>query len=375
MRDTLLTLVILVYKFTLGQEAIIVTEQSIKIGPSRTETFYFGFAEGDVIRISLVELNGKEIQEFEVLEYSSISKLTEFKVAEVKDKTITVQRTGIYAFRIYNGSPLGGRVCKLKLERIPKSVETQNFNTAVLWIDKQDTTWHSYTKEVLIDYDTIYVQKTKKVLDTTILYQESVIEKTERVHSTTNANGNTSIIFFTLPKGTTTTYNTKKVISWAYYVGVGNESQAAYQKDNSALTNLVTNWIGMYSPLAALAVGTLAELTIPTTGDNIKYSLVDTENKNNFQNKLPYKSYDFGDGIAGYKKFTSPMLLNGTYYVILQNDNSFEGIDVHVKVVAIMEEKKYSDKSYTEMVVKPTYEKQIFTDPVIKTRSIPILAN
>lgn len=375
MKCTLLTLFLLVYKFTLGQEAITVTEQSIKIGPSRTETFYFGFAEGDIMRISLVELNGKEIQEFEVLEYPSISKFTEFKVAEVKNKTIAVQRTGIYAFRIYNGSPLGGRVCKLQLERIPKSMDTQNFNTSVIWIDKQDTTWHSYTKDVVVGYDTTYVQKSKKVLDTTLLYQESIFEKSERVHSTTNSNGNTSFVFFSLPQTITTKYNTKKVVSWAYYVGVGDVSEDAYQKDNISLTNLATDLIGLYSPLAAFAVGAISNLTVPTLGDNVKYTLVNLENKNNFQNKLQYKYYDTGDGIAGYKKFIAPSMLQGTYYVILQNDNTLEGIDVNVKAVAIIEEKKYEDVTYIEMVVKPRVEKQIFTDPVIKTSSIPVLIN
>lgn len=131
----------------------------------------------------------------------------------------------------------------------------------------------------------------------------------------------------------------------------------------------------MYSPLAAFAAGALGELTIPTIGNNIKYALVDLDNKNNFQNKLPYKAYDSGDGIAGYKKFISPTMLHGTYYIILQNDNGLEGIDVNVKAVAIIEEKKYKDVSYTEMVVNPRVEKQIFTDPIIKTLSIPVIVN
>lgn len=358
---------------TYAQQPITVTEQTIKIGPSRTETFYFGFAEGDILRITLSETNNKELQEFEIMEYPSISKFTEFKVTELSNKDIMIQKTGVYSFRLFNNSPLGGRVCKLKLERIPKSAETQHFNTSVVWIDKQDTTWHSYTKDVIIGYDTTYVQKSKKVFDTTFLYQESIIEKTERVHSTTNASGNTSIVFFSLPKNVINTYNTKKVVSWAYYVGVGDASEAAYQKDNASLTNFATELIGLYSPLAAFAVGALTMLTVPTTGDNIKYALVDMENKNNFQNKLQYKAFDSGDGIAAYKKFTLPAMLQGTYYVILQNDNSFEGIDVNVKAVAIIEEKKYKDVSFTEMIVKPRVEKQIFTDPVIKTLSIPVL--
>lgn len=358
---------------TFSQQPITITEQTIKIGPSRTETFYFGFAEGDILRITLIETNNKEIQEFEVMEYPSISKFTEFKVTELSNKDITIQKTGVYSFRLFNNSPLVGKVCKLKLERIPKSNETQNFNTSVIWIDKQDTTWHSYTKDVVIGYDTTYVQKSKKVLDTTFIYQESIIEKKERVHSTTNASGNTSIIFFTLPKDIVTTYNSKKVVSWAYYVGVGDASEVAYQKDNASLTNLATDLIGLYSPLAAFAVGAIATLSVPTMGDNINYALVDTENKNNFQNKLQYKAFDGGDGIAGYKKFTLPAMLHGTYYVILQNDNPFEGIDVYLKVVAIIEEKKYKDDSYTDLIVKPRVKKQIFSDPIIKTQSVPVL--
>ena len=375
MKFTLIILTLLLGTKTHAQQVITVTEQTIKIGPSRTEIFYFGFSEGDILRITLVELNGKEIHEFEVMEYPKISKFTEFKVSELNNKDITILKTGVYSFRLFNNSPLGNRVCKLKLERIPKSNETQNFNTSIVWIEKQDTTWHSYTKDVVIGYDTTYVQKTKKIIDTTWLYQESIIEKTERVHSSTNSNGNTSIIFFTLPQNVTTTYSTKKVVSWAYYVGVGDASEAAYKKDNASLTSLATDLIGLYSPLAAFAVGALSSLSVPTVGDNIKYALVDLENKNNFQNKLPYKAYDSGDGIAGYKKFISPTMLNGTFYVILQNDNDFEGINVNVKSVAIIEEKIYKNVTYTEMVIKPKIEKQIFTDPIIKTLSVPVIVN
>lgn len=82
-------------------------------------------------------------------------------------------------------------------------------------------------------------------------------------------------------------------------MGVGDESKAAYQKYNISLTNFASELIGLYSPLSAFAAGALGELTIPTIGDNIKYALVDIDNKNNFQNKLPYKAYDSGDGIAG----------------------------------------------------------------------------
>lgn len=240
MKYTLFILSIFLGFKTFGQQPITVTEQTIKIGPSRTETFYFGFAVGDILRITLNEINGKEIQEFEVMEYPNISKFTEFKISELNTKDIAIQKTGVYSFRLFNNSPLSGRVCKLKLERIPKSNETQNFNTSIIWIDKQDTTWHSYTKDVVIGYDTTYVHKTKKTLDTTLIFQESIIEKTERVHSTTNSNGNTSIVFFSLPQNITTTYNTKKVMSWAYYVGVGDESKAAYQKDNISLTNFAS---------------------------------------------------------------------------------------------------------------------------------------
>lgn len=375
MKNTLITLTLFLGFKAFAQQPITVTEQTIKIGPSGTETFFFGFAEGDILRITVIEINDKEIQEFEVMEYPNISKFTEFKITQLSNKDITIQKTGVYSFRLFNNSLLGGRVCKLKLERIPKSFETQNFNTSVIWIDKQDTTWHSYTKDVVLGYDTTYVQKIKKILDTTLLYQESIIEKSERVHSTTNSNGNTSFVFFSLPQNITTKYNTKKVVSWAYYVGVGDVSEDAYQKDNISLTNLATDLIGLYSPLAAFAVGAISNLTVPTLGDNVKYTLVDLENKNNFQNKLPYKYYDTGDGIAGFKKFIAPTMLHGTYYVVLQNDNTLEGIDVNVKAVAIIEEKKYKDVSYTEMVVRPIVEKQIFTDPVIKTRPMPVLTN
>ena len=130
---------------------------------------------------------------------------------------------------------------------------------------------------------------------------------------------------------------------------------------------------GIYlSPLGSLALGTVANLTLPTIGENVQCQLMDETNKNLFFTGQQCKSYDYGDGIASCKRFTSQGLMQGKYYIALTNDNYVQGIDVNVKVSAIIEHKKFKDEVYIEKQVNPKYEKQIVKEPVISTKELPV---
>ncbi len=49
-----------------------------------------------------------------------------------------------------------------------------------------------------------------------------------------------------------------------------------------------------------------------------------------------------------------------------------QGIDTTVKVVAIIETNIYEDQQYTETDIIPRYEKQVFSNPIIKTLKVPV---
>lgn len=369
-----LTLLLLVLsKLSFGQNPVNVAELTIKLKANSQEEFYYGFAEGDQIIFSCEEASGKNINEIAVIEYPSTTKFTDFKASKVENKTINVINKGVYKFVLKNSHLLKGRICRVKIQRIPKSEELKDFNTTVKWVTEQDTTWNSYTKEVVVGYDTLYEQKTRKKLVLEEKYEEIVMDKNQRNHSQTNGNGNRTHVFFTLPPNEISNYETKEVVAWAYWVGVGEESNVAWQKNREVITSAAKGVASLtLSPLGALAIGAATDLVLPTMGEDVKYGLVDLENKNLYIAGLEYQGYDFGKGVAGYKRFTHESMMQGQYFVLLENDNIMTGIDVNVKVSAIVEHKKYEDETYTDMKVNPRYETKIITEPIIKTNKFPV---
>ncbi|MGL5891133.1 MAG: hypothetical protein ACRC3B_14685, partial [Bacteroidia bacterium] len=324
------------------------------------------------ILFSFSETDGKELKEVEITEYPSNSKFSDFKTSKIENKSIAVSRKGVYKFRFYNSAMLG-RVCKIKIQRIPASEQTRNFNCAVNWQVKQDTTWNSYVKEELTGYDTTYIPRTRKELVKTILKEEVIFDKIQRVHSLTNSNGNKTSVFFTLPQNKISLYQPSKVISWAYWVGVGAEAQNSWNQDVRAIGKLAKGVASYTTPLGALAVGAITELMIPNLGEDVSYSIADEYNRDLFHKDLEYRVWDSGKGVAGYRKFTDQGLMQGTYFVLLSNDNNFQGIDANVKVSAIVETKYFEDKAYNEVKLTPRYEKKIYRDPVIVSRKMPVI--
>lgn len=357
---------------SVAQNPIDVTNQTIKIGGGKSEEIMLGFATGDKILFNFSEIDGKEIKEIEILEYPKNSKFSDFKKSKIENKSLSVLKQSIYIFRFKN-SALGRRICNINVQRIPASEETKNFNTSITWIEKQDTNWNTYTKDVLVGYDTTYQQQKRRELISSDQKENLILDKTERVHSINNGNGNKSFVFFTLPQNITTANKTSNVISWAYWIGVGDEANKAWQANTKAIKSAVIKGAAYFStPLGALAIGAISELVTPKLGEDVKYSIVDQANKTLFAFGQPYKGWDHGKGVAGYKKFSDPSLCQGTFFVCMENDNSWQGIDATVKVIAIVETNEYQDKMVTEMIVNPRYEKKIIKDPVINKYRIPV---
>ncbi len=355
-----------------AQDPIDLTEQTIKLGGMKEELLYVGFAEGDKIVFNFQESGNKEVKEIEIIEYPSSSKFSDYKSKKVENKTISVTKTGVYIFRFKN-TAISGRICKIKIQRIPANEATVKFNSAVNWVTQQDTTWNTFTKDIVVGYDTTYLQKVERELVKTELGEESILDKTQRVHSQTNDHGNRTRLFFTLPRNEAGGLKTKRVISWAYWIGVNEAGKQAWDQNSKVLSKLVKGVAAIYTtPLGALAIGAISDMATPKVGEDVIYGIADQENANLFHAGQPYKIYDEGKGVAGYKRFTDPGICQGTWYIILANDNYVDGIDATVKVVAIIETNTYEDKPYTEQVVTPRTEKQLFKEPVITSRQVPV---
>ncbi|MEW5676051.1 hypothetical protein ABGT15_07030 [Flavobacterium enshiense] len=368
-------LFLLIANSIMAQKAVKVTEQTLKIKPNSTEELQYGFADGDKIVFTFVEENGNKVSEVSVSEYPEVTKFKVLDAKKIKKEELLVTHKSVYKFQFKNTGnyELTG---KLIIQRIPSNHNTANFNTSVKWITEQDTVWNSITKEVVVGYDTLRLQKTRKVAFYEKKYEEMVLDKNQRVNAKTTFDSSTSSVFFSLPKNEISENETKKVIAWAYWVGVGKESNEYWNQNRKMIVGAVQGVASYFStPLGGIAAGAITNLALPSNGEDVEYALVNEENKKLFMEEKPAKSYDFGKGIAAYKRFTEPNLLQGKYFVMMKNDNYVQSIDVNVKISAIMEHKKYKTETYTDTQITPKYSKKIVSEPTIVTRKILVTSD
>src|SRR5688572_13987869 len=156
-------LLLLISQLSIAQlKPIDVAENTLKIARFGEEIFYYGFAEGDKMIFSFEEANGKELKEIEIVELPSSSRFTDYKTSSIRNKTITINRTGIYKFRFTNAA-IAGRVCRFKIQRVPASDLTKNFNTSVSWKTVYDTTYKTESDIYLNRSDTSIVNLADRV--------------------------------------------------------------------------------------------------------------------------------------------------------------------------------------------------------------------
>lgn len=342
-----------------GQKKYVdVAQLTLKIGGNQTEELYYSFAKGDQIVFSFEEVKGKDLKEIEIYELPGSLKFSDFKASEVTDNKIQVHQNCVYKFRFYNSS-LAKRVCKVSIKRIPASDDLITFNTGWKWKILYDTTYIPYEVDSLIGYDTtFYKEKIKELVDVKQVDQ-FVINKTEQVgdKSIITPRNSYSYVPFTLPNDKIEPYKEEKTIAWAYWIGVGKEAKLAYKRNIQEIGSFASNLVSKFvSPLAGFAVGAISKLFLPTSGDNVHYYLMASQNHaENFKNGYHYLYFDSGNGPAGYGKNTHK--LHGTYFVGLHNDNTVYDINVNIKVVVVREIKTYEDKVYTRSKVTPKYIK------------------
>jgi len=206
-------LLLLVTNAIVAQKTVKVTEQTLKIKPNSAEELLFGFTEGDRIVFSFSEEDGKKLSEVSVAEYPDNTKFKVSDTKKVKKEEIVVIHKSAYQFKFKNESQEAMTISVL-IQRIPPGEAAANFNTAVKWVTEQDTTWNSLTKDVVVGYDTLQVQKNRKVITYEKKYEEVVLDKTQRVNAKTTFDSSSSSAFFSLPKNYVSENETKKVVAW-----------------------------------------------------------------------------------------------------------------------------------------------------------------
>jgi hypothetical protein len=235
-----------------GQTPIDIAESTLKIPAFGEEVFYYGFAAGDILVFNFTEANGKELKEVEIQELpAAASVFMDYKTKKISDKRLTISRTAVYKFRFSNAA-LGGRVCKFKVQRIPVSEGTRDFNSTVFWKVQNDTTYVPQQEQFLVKSDTVIV---------------NVMDQVSKVSSQSAINGtpNRTIVDFSLPEHT---------VKWSYFIGVGNQGRAAYEQAKDKLVEEAASTLtGLpgYGPLAALALYGINTFSKAGGDDNVQY--------------------------------------------------------------------------------------------------------
>lgn len=335
MNKRFVTLILIcVLKSTLFAQltALDVAENTLKVHGLGEEFFHYAFAEGDQLVFNFEEVDGKELKEVEILEYPSASKFMDYKTKKVENKTITVSKTGIYKFRFSN-SAIVGRVCKFKIQRIPASESTKNFNTSVYWRTVNDTSYTTSQEEYLVKADTSV---------------STITDEIAKVHSGGNLNGNRTTFNFTLPKNT---------VAWSYYIGVDQAGQEAYQQATALLAKKagpIVRRIPGYGPLAALALDGASYLSQLQAGEDIDFWIVSPENVGLFSSGEQFYYLKTGKVINDYSKMAAP--LQGTLHMCLSNDNAITGVTVAVKIAAVVVNKQWGTREVKHMHLTPHEE-------------------
>jgi hypothetical protein len=331
-KSTILTLALgLFTNLLFGQNPIDVAETKLKIGGlGGEEVFYYGFSEGDQMVFNFEEVNGKELKEIEIIELPTSSKFMDYKSKKIENKILNITRTGIYKFRLLN-TAIGGRVCKLKIQRIPANESTKNFNSSVYWKTIQDTSYTPKEERYLIKSDTL---------------AQDIYSANPQISSSSalNGNKNNQVVDFVLPKNT---------ISWSFYIGTGSEGKEEFDRARNDFTNNAAMSVAKipgYGPMAALALTGVSYFNKVQGEDNVKYwFLSDATSVALFEANQNFMQYKKGDVIIEASQMKSP--LNGKIYLALLNDNTIDPIKVTIKVTAILVEQEWKTRIIQEMEV------------------------
>lgn len=293
-----------------GQTPVEVVESVVKVGIKSEEVIYYGFAEGDRLIFSFEEANGKEMKEIEIMEMPSSSKFMDVKTNKIENKTISVPRKAIYKFRFANSAILP-RVCKYKIQRIPASAATQNFNTTVYFDEYHDTT---YTNEI-----ESYIDRSDTVINN---FQERNIKV-----NPTSAPGTSKATFnFVLPEN---------AVAWSYYLTTEKAGQQIYQEASKTITSSsgsVIEKFPNYGPLAAVALDRTSYFTKLDTGLHINFWIVEEGNADLFMSGEQFRFIKKGKVINDFNRMEAR---DRAFNFCFHNDYKDTPITVTVKITAI----------------------------------------
>lgn len=341
-----------------AQELQELTDQTLQL--SGEESLYFGFTAGDEIVFAVEEVNGRPLREVSIALYPEQVVFADYRRERV-EKSLRVHTEGVYVFRLRHEG-LGNRLCRVRIQRRP-APDRPDFNPAVRWVERLDTLYHNQTENLTTGFTERPVERTRKVVAAVDTLVEVLVSRTERVHSSTNLNGNTAVIAFDLPANTYlpqpgNPYEVTETTAWAYALATGEPGAAWYEDANkrAAARRIVTTLVDvgmvgtLYGALAVLAIEGVSLFNNPPDGDNVQFELRTAGQAN-------ATLLAEGNSVTAQGRFLAPR--PGPYALSLTNDNLINAVNVDVNIIALRVRTTYADETYTEMTTVPIHERAI----------------
>lgn len=328
-------------------QASVVGEMTLRISSGEEQSLYYRFAAGDEIQFSFSETQSRKLKSVQILEWPEEMRYDASDIAETRMQHIVVRATGVYCFRFWGGP--GEREVSVSIKRKPSADFLLRFDTAVRWETRQDTFYRKGNTEW-----PGWIYRSEKRTRRELLQADTaaitVLEKTERIFPRAGVlyGSNTSEIRFSLPQNQylpsrEQVQSASELISWAYWIGVGDEADRSFKDANiKAVSRLADMAAGLqlissssgYGALALLAVKGVAMFSNPPKGDNVQYTLWNDKGK----------ALDSGNSIVAFRRMEAP--LQGDFMLQLSNDNVLEGINVSVKILAAVQQKRFRKEDY-----------------------------
>jgi len=328
MKYLLVPVVLLIGSVLFAQTPLEVYNSTRKIAPVSEDTMYLCFAKGDQVVFDFESTTGRELMEFEILQYPHYSKFRKDNQVNMKGEKVSIAETGVYWFRMANRSGTE-RNCKLHIWRIPASASTKNFKTTVAWKTISDTTYKPATE--------IYL--TRK--DTVVINREAIVT----VQGTQSRYGSTTQCpEFTLPG---------KAIAWSFFIGVNKPGLQSFQEGEQkfAQANTTPSSLPGYGPLAALALTGKSYFNPIQNDQVINYSIVNEANAALAKQQAPFKSLRSKKVSNDFAAMKEP--LPEKCYFYLSNDID-RNLDVIVKVSAVVVYERWAERPTQKMEVLKT---------------------
>lgn len=324
-----------------AQQPILVTEQELDLEGKTAQVLCYHFAEGDQVLLDVAEAEGKTLEEVALVAAPGETRWSALDVAVVEGEKIQVPRAGVHMLRIVHGRG-GHRHVHVRITRVPRDARTAAHETAVQVAIRRDSVFELVEEEVVVGSHSVTVQQTQRINSRTEYKEDYFMEQKERL-----VRGEKRMVSFDLPEDVETRARDEKVVGWAYWIGVGEESNLAWEQNKALINKAVKLTAGLtLSPLGALAAGLVTELALPPKGrgEDVIFKVV----QNDPSVREGYHLVANGAGVSSYRKVSDPALQQGTFGVFLENDNLLYPIDVDIRVSAYIEV-KYWHEEYTDV--------------------------